>query len=88
MKCGKSGRKTKRRKRMSQRKTMEHSFFPKDPAKTLEEVKAHLYSRLDSVRQTAVEQNRHSDSGSMGRRDTLMNEAAFLAILLDKLERS
>ncbi|CAB4171092.1 hypothetical protein UFOVP908_220 [uncultured Caudovirales phage] len=73
---------------MDQRKTMEHSFFSKDPAKTLEEVKAHLYSRLDSVRQTAVEQNRHGDSGSMGRRDTLMNEAAFLAVLLDKLERS
>jgi hypothetical protein len=67
---------------------MVHDFFPKDPAKTLEEVKAHLYSRLDSVRQTAVEQNCHGDSGSMGRRDTLMNEAAFLAILLDKLERS
>jgi hypothetical protein len=66
----------------------EHSFFPKDPAKTLEEVKAHLYSRLDSVRQTAVEQDKHGNSGSMVRRDTLMNEAAFLAILLDKLERS
>ena len=73
---------------MSQRKMMVHDFFAKDPAKTLEEVKAHLYSRLDSVRQTAVEQNRHGDSGSMGRRDTLMNEAVFLAILLDKLERS
>jgi division protein CdvB (Snf7/Vps24/ESCRT-III family) len=67
---------------------MVHDFFPKDPGKTLEEVKAHLYSRLDSVRQTAVEQNMHGDSGSMARRDTLMNEAAFLAVLLDKLERS
>lgn len=73
---------------MSRRKTMVHDFFPKDPAKTLIEVKEHLYSRLDSVRQSAVEYGKEGTSASMARTDMLMNEAAFLAILLDKLERS
>ena len=67
---------------------MVHDFFPKDSAKTLEEVKAHLYSRLDSVRETAVEYDKHGTCADFARRDTLMNEAAFLAVLLDKLERS
>lgn len=67
---------------------MAHDFFPKDPAATLVEVKEYLYSRLDSVRQTAVEQGKQGTCAAMARKDILMNEATFLAVLLDKLERS
>lgn len=55
---------------------------------TLSELKELLYSRLDSVRQTAVEEDKLGTCASMAKRDTLMNESAFLAMLLDKLERS